>query len=87
LDIIGEDGTFKSLGGPDLTKAPKTLGERIGHLVGQAEAKTEQSCIVCGEPSTADRHEFWVLQLCSEHKKMRRSQNGLPSFWPTEDER
>lgn len=87
VDIIREDGSFASFGGPDLTKAPNTLGESIGHLVGQAEAKTEHACIVCGAPSLADQHEHWILQVCPEHKKMRRSQGGLPRFWPNEDER
>lgn len=87
VDVMGEDGSIASFGGPDLTKAPKTLGEYIGQFVEEAEAKTAQACIVCGDPSQADQHEHWILQVCPEHKKMRRTKDGLPRFWPNEDER
>jgi len=91
IDIMGDDGVRSlTIGGPDKAKAKTPvalLGERIGKLVSEAETKTEHSCIVCGEPSKADRHEYWVLQVCDVHKKMRRTKDGLPTFWPSEDER
>ena len=61
-----------------------TLGEQIGQLVRDAEARTQHACIDCGEPSKADNFEGYILQVCAIHKRMRRK-GTLPNFWPSED--
>ena len=87
VDIITDIGVIGLTGRPDKSSTPETLREKIAQLVDMASAKTQHSCIVCGAPSQADHFDYWVLQLCEDHMRMRRSDAGLPSFWPTEDER
>src|SRR5450830_230129 len=72
VDVFCGVGAVTSLNGPDLSHAPVTLGEQIGQLVGDAEARTLHACIVCGEPSKADNFEGYILQVCAIHKRMRR---------------
>jgi hypothetical protein len=84
VDILCGDDPVTALNGPNLCQAPVTLGEQIGQLVRDAEARTLHACIVCGESSKADNFEGYILQVCAVHKRMRRK-GTLPNFWPSED--
>ncbi|MBK1684225.1 hypothetical protein CKO18_11710 [Rhodoferax fermentans] len=85
VDILDSKGVVMSLRVPDKHKTPDMLGEKIAALVHEAEARTMQLCIVCGEPSRLDTFDGYMLQLCAVHKKMRRK-GTLPNFWEEDDE-
>jgi hypothetical protein len=57
-----------------------SLQNQIGELIGKAEAKTQQACIVCGQSGKLDQQEAYVLVLCEEHVRQR-SDGKLPDFW------
>ena len=62
-----------------------SLQDQMGELIGQAEAHTQQACIVCGEGGKLDQQEAYVLVLCAEHARQR-SVGTLPDFWFDDDE-
>jgi hypothetical protein len=64
----------------DYDGAPTDLQKKIAALVNEAQAKTQQMCIVCGQPGKLDRSEPYVLVLCDEHIRQR-ADNKLPNFW------
>jgi hypothetical protein len=57
-----------------------SLQDQIGELIGRAEAKTQQACIVCGQQGKLDQQESYVLVLCAEHARQRQL-GTLPDFW------
>lgn len=61
-------------------KSAETLREQIALIVGEAQAKTQHMCIVCGQPGKNDSAGGYMLILCDEHIRQR-VDNKLPKFW------
>jgi len=86
IDIITSMGVVQStLKGRKPTQPEPSLQDQIGELIGKAEAKTQQACIVCGEGGKLDQQECYVLVLCAEHARQRQL-GTLPDFWFADDE-
>ncbi len=67
------------------TQPVPSLQDQIGQLIGEAEAKTQHACIVCGQSGKLDQQESYVLVLCADHARQRQL-GALPEFWFADDE-
>jgi len=61
-------------------QAATSLREKIALLVGEAQAKTQHMCVVCGQPGKVDPAGIHMLVLCDEHIRQREA-DKLPKFW------
>jgi hypothetical protein len=81
IDIIsGMQAVSTTLKSTKPTQSEPSLEDQIGELIGKAESKTQQDCIVCGEGGKLDQQEGYVLVLCAEHSRQRQL-GTLPEFW------
>lgn len=66
--------------------AARELREKIEDLVQAAEGRTQSACISCGADATPDRSGGYVLVLCDQHQKLRRSGGSVPMWFNEHDE-
>lgn len=65
--------------------AREKLLQRIRTLVTDAEDRTNETCIACGEPGKLDATTTYVLVVCPKHAKQRRGGAQLKT-WFDDDE-
>ena len=89
IDVALPNGSqsFQSSPSAETSNNPvASIAEAIHKLVHEAEAKTSEICILCGEePAKPDSTTGYVLTLCKLHTELRmRDPDSLPSPWDVE---
>lgn len=77
LDILGP-GAIVNVKVPSVRRqraenSDDALMQQISELVNEAERKTRQTCIACGEPGQIDSTRGYLLVLCEEHRQQRKA--------------
>lgn len=86
VDLISSAGVVETvLQSGNSRKQEGSLYERIRQLIEEAEAHTQQACIVCGSKGKKDIQGRYVLVLCEEHARQR-SIGKLPDIWFKQEE-
>ena len=81
LSIAEVNERLRRLADPD----ELALRERIQALRLEAEARTQMTCIVCGEAGEVDRGTGYHLVVCPEHARQRR-RGDMESAWFSDEE-
>lgn len=86
VDLISPAGFVETvLQSGNSGKQEVSLYEQIRELIAEAEAHTQQACIVCGASGKKDIQGRYVLVLCEEHARQR-SIGKLPDIWFNQEE-
>jgi len=82
LSIAEVNDRVRRLANPD----ELALRERIQALRREAEARTQTTCIVCGEAGEVDRGTGYHLVVCPEHARQRRRGEMEPAWFSDEED-
>lgn len=85
MSLFSEDGSVAFLSKSTYSDQPNDpVFEQIKTFVMAAEVQTHHQCIVCGQPGQDDsgaENNEWILVLCPDHVRARRSGAKL-EIWP-----